>query len=87
VIYGAYTRYGFNRGHMFRFDMNGNFVAAFNFGWDSTPAIYPHNGTYSIVIKDNHYDVGNYCEPVPFIPVSQTGLETSMPTARMAICT
>jgi len=71
VIYGAYTRYGFNRGHMFRFDMNGNFVAAFNFGWDSTPAIYPHNGTYSIVIKDNHYDVGNYCEPVPFIPVSQ----------------
>ena len=71
VIYGAYTLYGFNRGHMFRFDVNGNFVATFNFGWDSTPAIYPHNGTYSIVIKDNHYDVGNYCEPIPFIPMSQ----------------
>jgi len=71
VIYGAYTLYGFNRGHMFSFDVNGNFVATFNFGWDSTPAIYPHHGTYSIVIKDNHYDAGNYCEPIPFIPISQ----------------
>jgi hypothetical protein len=62
VIYGAYTRYGYDRGHMFRFDANGNFKAAFNFGWDSTPAIYPHNGTYSIIIKDNHYDAGNYCD-------------------------
>jgi hypothetical protein len=71
VIYGAFTLYGFDRGHMFRFDVNGNFVAAFNFGWDSTPAIYAHNGTYSIVIKDNHYDAGNYCEPDPSFPVSQ----------------
>jgi hypothetical protein len=62
VIYGAYTRYDYARGHMFRFDANGNFKAAFNFGWDSTPAIYPHNGTYSVVIKDNHYDAGNYCD-------------------------
>jgi hypothetical protein len=64
VIYGAYTRYDYARGHTFRFDANGNFKAAFNFGWDSTPAIYPHNGTYSIVIKDNHYDAGNYCDPL-----------------------
>jgi len=33
--------------------------------------IYPHNGTYSIIIKDNHYDTGNYCEPDPKIPVSK----------------
>jgi hypothetical protein len=65
VIYGAYTRYDFARGHMFRFDAAGNFQAAYNFGWDSTPAVYPHHGTYSIVIKDNHYDAGNYCEPIP----------------------
>src|SRR5207244_1113405 len=45
VIYGSYTRYNYARGHMFRFDRNGNFVAAFDFGWDSTPAIYAHNGT------------------------------------------
>jgi hypothetical protein len=71
VIYGAYTRYDFARGHMFRFDANGNFKAAFFFGWDSTPAIYQHDGTYSVVIKDNHYDAGNYCEPASSVPVSE----------------
>ena len=72
VIYGSYTRYDFARGHMFRFDKDGNFKAAYNFGWDSTPAIYQHSGTYSVVIKDNHYDAGNYCEPVQGVPVSDT---------------
>ena len=38
-----------------KFDSLGNFQGAFDFGWDSTPAIYVHGGTYSIVIKDNHY--------------------------------
>ncbi len=71
VIYGAYTRYDFARGHTFHFDAHGNFVSAFSFGWDSTPAIYPHNGTYSVVIKDNHYDAGNYCEPDPSVPISK----------------
>jgi outer membrane protein assembly factor BamB len=61
VIYGSYTRYNYARGHMFRFDRNGNFAAAYDFGWDSTPAIYPHFGSYSIVIKDNHYDAPLYC--------------------------
>src|SRR5262249_55769977 len=55
VIYGAYTRYNYARGHMFRFDANGVFRGAYDFGWDSTPAIDTHDGTYSIVIKDNHY--------------------------------
>ena len=41
---------------------SGNFLGAFDFGWDSTPAIYSHGGTYSIVIKDNHYRAGGlYC--------------------------
>jgi hypothetical protein len=71
VIYGAFTRYNYARGHMFRFDANGDFVAAYDFGWDSTPAIYQHNWTYSIVIKDNHYDVGAFCEPIPGLPVSE----------------
>ena len=30
-------------------------------GWDTTPAVYAHNGTFSIVLKDNHYDVPMYC--------------------------
>jgi len=71
VIYASYTRYDYARGHTFRFDANGNFEAAYNFGWDSTPAIYKHDGTYSIVIKDNHYDAGNYCDPSPGVPVSE----------------
>ena len=54
---------------MFRFDAGGNFMAAYDFGWDSTPAIHAHDGTYSIVIKDNHYDAGAYCDPDPSSPV------------------
>jgi hypothetical protein len=73
VIYGSYTRYNYARGHMFRFDAHGNFMAAFDFGWDSTPAIYQHNGSYSIVIKDNHYDAGSYCNDPTICPVAPKG--------------
>jgi hypothetical protein len=73
VIYGSYTRYNYARGHMFRFDRNGNFAAAYDFGWDSTPAIYPHFGSYSIVIKDNHYDAGSYCNDDVICPVAPKG--------------
>jgi len=55
VLYGAFTNYNGERGHLMKFDSLGNFAGAFDFGWDSTPAIYVHNSTYSIVIKDNHY--------------------------------
>ncbi|MEO8432272.1 MAG: hypothetical protein ABI592_12235 [Acidobacteriota bacterium] len=61
VLYGAYTRYNFSRGHLFRFDASGAFTGAYDFGWDVTPAVFPHGGTYSILIKDNHYEVGSYC--------------------------
>ena len=30
-------------------------VAAFDFGWDSTPAVFGGADDYRIVIKDNHY--------------------------------
>ena len=61
VVFGALTNYNGFRGHLFKFDANGNFTGAYDFGWDSTPGVYSHNGTYSIVIKDNHYDTGLYC--------------------------
>jgi hypothetical protein len=62
ILFGALTFYNAVRGHTFKFDVNGHFVGAFEFGWDSTPGVYAHDGTYSIVIKDNHYDVpGLYC--------------------------
>jgi outer membrane protein assembly factor BamB len=60
VLYGSYSRYNFARGHLWKFSSSGQFIATFDFGWDSTPAIFQHDGTYSIVIKDSHYDA-NCC--------------------------
>lgn len=72
VLYGAYSRYNIARGHLVKFNSSGQFVAGFDFGWDSTPAVFNENnnaqgakalapggnsqGAFSIVIKDNHYD-------------------------------
>jgi hypothetical protein len=61
VIFGAITNYNGFRGHMFKFNSTGTFTGTYDFGWDSTPAVYSHGGTYSIVLKDNHYDTGLYC--------------------------
>ena len=61
VVFGALTNYNGYRGHLFHFDAGGNFLNAYDFGWDSTPAVYPHVGTFSIVEKDNHYSGALYC--------------------------
>ena len=61
VLFGTVDRYNFARGHLFKIDTNGNFAAVYPFGWDTTPAVYLHGGTYSIVIKDNHYQATAYC--------------------------
>jgi len=66
VLYGSYTRYNAARGHLIKFNgATGAVMAFFDFGWDSTPAVFSHDGAYSIVIKDNHYDeeLGFYCNP------------------------
>jgi hypothetical protein len=66
VLYGSYTRYNIARGHLIKFNgATGAVMADFDFGWDSTAAVFSHDGTYSIVIKDNHYDeeAGFYCNP------------------------
>lgn len=77
ILYGAYTRYDFARGHLMKFDSTGQFLAAYSFGWDSTPAIYSHDGTYSIVIKDNEYgggpNFGSYCNVDSFCPPRNNG--------------
>jgi hypothetical protein len=61
ILFGALDNYNFSRGHLFKFNSSGFFQNAYPFGWDSTPAVYPNNGTYSIVIKDNHYSTQAYC--------------------------
>ncbi len=61
VVFGVSDNYNFSRGHLLHFDAQGNYLNAFTFGWDSTPGVYAHGGTYSIVIKDNHYPGAAYC--------------------------
>ena len=61
VIYGALSPNNGGRGYLVKFDRHGNFDGTFNFGWDVTPAIYEHDHTYSIIVKDNDYaDNGPY---------------------------
>ncbi len=73
VLYGAYSRYNFARGHLFRFSAGGNFLAAYDFGWDSTPATFSRDDSFSIVIKDNHYDAGSYCNSRKWCPPAPPG--------------
>jgi outer membrane protein assembly factor BamB len=62
ILYGAFTRYNYSRGHLMKFSPAGAFLAAYSYGWDLTPAIDVRDTSYSILIKDNHYeDTGSYC--------------------------
>ena len=61
ILVPAWTFYSATRGHLMKFNSHGKFEASYDFGWDTTPAVYPHGNTYSIVLKDNHYDAGTYC--------------------------
>lgn len=73
VLYGAYTRYNYSRGHMFHFSAKGEYLNAFDFGWDTTPAIYEHDGTYSVVLKENNYPTSSYCGDARFCPARENG--------------
>jgi outer membrane protein assembly factor BamB len=55
VLFGAFTGYNGQRGHLMKFDRHGQFMASYDFGWDLTPALYVHDHTYSVVVKDNQY--------------------------------
>ena len=71
IFYGSYSLYNWAQGHMLHFDANGNFLNSFNFGWDTTPAIYLHGGTYSVIFKNNHYGgagFGDYCDDPNWCP-------------------
>ncbi|HEY6842711.1 MAG TPA: hypothetical protein VI391_00970 [Thermoanaerobaculia bacterium] len=62
VFYGAYTRYNWTQGHLMHFSPSGSYLGAYPFGWDVTPGIYTHDNTYSVISKENHYEVGSYCD-------------------------
>lgn len=55
VLYGGLTTYNGGRGHLIKVGADGKLRATYDFGWDVTPAVWTHDGTYSILTKDNHY--------------------------------
>lgn len=69
VVYGAFTRYNYVQGHLMHLSPTGQYLGSYSFGWDITPAIRAHDGTYSIVTKENLYDErGSYCDNREFCP-------------------
>jgi hypothetical protein len=80
VFYGSYTRYNYAQGHMLRYSSTGQFLNSYIFGWDVTPAIYSHGGTYSLVTKDNHYgEVGSYCNDDAVCPPDRNASNPGYP--------
>jgi hypothetical protein len=55
LVYGTRNLYNDQRGHLMKFDRDGRYVANYDYGWDITPAVHRHDGTYSMYIKDQHY--------------------------------
>jgi hypothetical protein len=68
ILYGAYTRYNYAQGQLMLFAADGTFLTSYGFGWDLTPSVLRHDGTYSIVLKENHYNSGSYCNLAQFCP-------------------
>jgi uncharacterized protein (TIGR03437 family) len=73
ILFGAWSRYNYAQGHMMHFDASGNYLGEFGFGWDTTPAIYAHDNTWSMVTKNNHYGgLGSYCDDATLCPSDRT---------------
>jgi hypothetical protein len=82
IYYGAYTSYNYFQGHLMRFDANGNYLGAYEFGWDTTPGFYQHDGTFSVITKDNHYeDSGSYCFDETYCPSDRNTYAPDYPVA------
>jgi hypothetical protein len=81
ILYGAYTGYNYLQGHLMKFSSTGQFLGAYPFGWDLTPAVYAHDGTYSIVQKDNQYNVSSYCGNDTFCPPDRNASNPAYPEA------
>ncbi|HEY0555297.1 MAG TPA: hypothetical protein VGG20_13620, partial [Thermoanaerobaculia bacterium] len=82
IFYGAFTRYNYDQGHIMKFSSTGQYLASYPFGWDDTPALYVHDGTYSIITKDNQYgEIGSYCNSETYCPADRTTYNPSFPEA------
>jgi hypothetical protein len=82
IFVGAYTRYNYAQGHLLHFSSSGHFLGSFLFGWDTTPSVYSHDGTYSLVFKENHYSgLGSYCNDDTLCPPDRTANTPNDPEA------
>jgi hypothetical protein len=80
ILFGADSRYNYGQGHLMKFSASGQFLAAYPFGWDTTPAVFGHDGTYSVFVKDNQYgERGSYCNTDPFCPDDRDGTNPNYP--------
>ena len=79
IIYGSYTAYNYLQGHLLHYSSTGQFLNSYIFGWDDTPGIYSHGGTYSVVTKDNHYNTGSYCGDPNVCPPDRTASNPGYP--------
>jgi outer membrane protein assembly factor BamB len=80
VFLGVVTRYNWFQGHMVKLSPAGEVVASFPFGWDVTPGLRVHDGTYSLVTKENRYtDVGSYCDVEAFCPADRSASDPASP--------
>jgi outer membrane protein assembly factor BamB len=73
ILYGAFTRYNGARGHLMRFDANGRFLQAYDYGWDVTPALHLQGSRWSAIVKDNDYGAGSYCDVPSVCPREPAG--------------
>jgi hypothetical protein len=91
IYFGAYTRYNYSQGHLMRWSADGRFVASgaaggFEFGWDTTPAIFRTTTpggtpTFAVITKENHYSAGSYCNDVRICPPDRTSNNPAYPEA------
>jgi uncharacterized protein (TIGR03437 family) len=80
ILFGTWSRYNYAQGHLMHFDASGNYLGAFGFGWDTTPAIYAHDGAWSAVTKNNHYGgFGSYCDDNTICPADRTANNPASP--------
>jgi hypothetical protein len=55
ILYGAFSFYNDDRGHLFELSRDGSILGTYDFGWDLTPAVAVIDGATRIAMKDNHY--------------------------------
>jgi hypothetical protein len=80
ILYGAYNRYIYFQGHLMKWSAQGQFLGSYPFGWDMTPSVWQHDGTYSIILKDNHYgEAGSYCDVEQYCPSDRTANNPAYP--------